>query len=882
MDPCRVASELSGVLEGDVRTDDLSRELYSTAAGMYRETPLAVVEPVSRDDVVGTVRFAAREGVPVTPRGGGTSLAGQALGPGIVLDFSVGMNRVLDVDFDEGWVEVEPGVVEAELDETLEPEGFFFPVDPSSRGFCTVGGMLSNNASGAHSLMYGDTRSNALGIECVLSDGSVARTGSLGDDLGWIVDRLRERENRVRGDTPEVPKNSSGYDLRGALQACDATPLLVGSEGTLAVFTKARLRVERVPEDSSTLLLHFDSLDRAGDAVPELLDYRPSALELMGPTFLEVVKEKRPGLRGLIPAGSEAALLLDFHGSEEEVRASTRAASRSLRSSAVRALTAEDEEERRELWRVRESGLPLMQGAYAGKRAAPLLEDVVVPPEEVPNLVVELSAILDASGLEAAIYGHVGEGNLHPRPLVDPRDPGDREKLVELAEETFEVVAELGGSISGEHGDGYLRAPYLGEVYGPLLDVFRDVKEWMDPDGVLNPGKVLEAGPAPDVREVSRGGPQVRGEEQLESCHGCGRCRSVTERPCPFFEMDGTELSSPRGMVNAARALDRGRIGREEAAKALSKCFSCRSCTVSCSSDVDPSILPGSCLHTGLRERALSSYGLLGSFGRKLGVEPGDFPMANAFMGLSTERELPSFEGPHLDGVLPREPDGGNPVALFAGCHVRYFDPGPALALREILEACGHSLYLPEQVCCGLPLYSSGQYARACRAARKNVDRLPLDVPVVSTCPGCVLSLRKDYPESLGLDHGLEIYTAFELLATLDDRGDFVGPAGEAEGQFVLHEPCHSHALGPGSVKTFLERVTDLVGVEDGCCGMGGAFGFRSESYPVAMEIGGPLFESIEESGGTAVTECPGCELQLGHALGEAVHPLEVLAEGYG
>ncbi|MBS1263921.1 MAG: D-lactate dehydrogenase (acceptor) [Methanonatronarchaeales archaeon] len=885
MEPREVAAELSELVEGRVRADDVTRELYSTAACIYRERPLVVVEPMDLGDVVETVRFASRSGVPITARGAGSSLAGQALGPGVVMDLSVNMDSVLDVDEDEMWVEVEPGVVLSDLNSVLEERGLFFPPDPSSADFCTLGGMLANNSSGAHSLRYGDTRDYTLGLEVVLADDSVACTGELGDDLDDRVSGvLSGREELVEEWTPDVSKNCSGYCLEELLETGDPTSVFVGSEGTLGVFTRARLRVERVPDARSTVLLHFSSLGDAGEAVPRLLGYAPSAVEIMDSTFISLVREKRPDVGEMIPVEADTSLLVEFDGGGREVEESMEAALRATVDLALDSYAALDDSRRGDLWRVRTAGLPLLYGREGDRRVTPFIEDVVVPPGSLPTYVERLGAILDRHGVEFVVYGHAGEGNVHARPLLDLDDAGDRERMRAIADEVFDLVVELGGTISGEHGDGYLRTGFLEKQYGPLADVFRDLKDALDPSSVLNPGKIV----GPDrmtegLRPFAVEGlePPVAGS--VEGCHGCGMCRGVSGgRTCPVFRLRGVEEASPRARANVARGLAEGTVSEDEAARVFSACLGCRSCHEECYTGVDAGEV--SMLHRepDLRGAVFGTYGVLGRLGRTLPIEPPEPPaFAKALLGVTRSRQLPAFEGPSLGEALPAEPAGDRPIALFAGCHVAYYDPGPALALAEVLERCGYTAYLPKQACCGMPMLAAGQRVRAESVAERNVESLPEDVPVVSTCPGCVVALRMDYPGVMGVEHDLRLYEAFEFLDELRGRDEFVEPNGTVEGAFALHEPCHSRVLGGSGCRDFLAPVAGLAEIEDGCCGMGGSFGFTSEGYGDSVEIGRDLFGELDASGATPVTECPSCEIQLGHALGEAKHPLEVLREAY-
>jgi len=763
--------------------------------------------------------------------------------------------------------------------------------------------MLANNSSGAHSVKYGDTRRHTLGLEVVTADGSVARTGELGDDLiEELLDAVEGREDLMEEHFPDVSKNSSGYHLPSLVETGDATGALVGSEGTLGVFTKARLNLEPVPSDRVAALLHFASLDDAGEAVPKLLSHGPSAVELVDATFIELVRDEKSGAGAAFPPDTEASLLVEFDGGDAEAIASE--ALNSVSHLYTDRSSATDKEEREELWRVRTAGLPLLYNLEEGRRVTPFVEDVVVPPKHLLRYVKDLRSILERHGVDAAIYGHAGEGNIHTRPFLDLEDPGDREKMRSIADEVFELVAELGGTISGEHGDGYLRTGHLETVYGPLTQVFRDVKEALDPAGVMNPGKVVGPDRMTENLRAFTVKPSDAAAQAAEACHGCGACRSRTGRTCPYFHAEGKEAATPRAKANLARAVARDELDREMAADYAGLCYGCRSCRVECLTSVDGAAVSALTREPSSLDRLLSSYGLLGKIGSKLPLQrlPVPGPVKD-LLGIARNRELPRFEGNLSVGTPMRldsggevtlydvsgkvrsyDPGGGgeeDAVQLLPGCHAAHYDHGPAEALEKVLERCGYEVLRPETVCCGIPMLATGQRRRAKSFAEKNLGNLSPDLPVISTCPSCVLALREDYPGLLGLEHDLEVYEAFELLEKLREEARFVEPEGDVEGGYAHHEPCHSRLLDGSCAENFLESRTELVEVPDTCCGMGGTHGFRAESYDDSLETGSPIFRAAEDEGAVMATECPSCQLQFRHVLGDAVHPLELLAETY-
>ncbi|HLQ67739.1 MAG TPA: anaerobic glycerol-3-phosphate dehydrogenase subunit C [Candidatus Limnocylindrales bacterium] len=626
MDPPQrhIERDLSPRIAGEVRTDPITLALFSTAACIFRRKPLAVVAPKSTADVAAVLAYAAEHVIPVTPRGGGSSLAGAALGAGIILDFSAHMHRVLDVDPGRRRVRMEPGVIHTRVQKAVAPYGLRLGPDPSSGDFCTIGGTIGTNAAGAHTLRHGATKDHLLAMTVVLHDGTVVR---LGDDAGgadppatWaraeaqVTKILRAGAPRFLPERPRANKNSCGYDLWGAWSPGDQVSsieprfdplrLLCGSEGTLGVVTEAVMRLVPKPAATSVALLYFASWHEAVDAVLEARRAGASAIEAMDHTVLAFVRSDRPDLRDLIPERFEAGILVEFEGAtEEETRTGLSAIEEWVAARPGKVLDfrpARDQAERAALWAVRRAALPLVYRASPIEKPMNFIDDTAVPVEALGEYIGGLRSVFARHRTRYVIFGHAGNGNVHVVPLLDPHEGTFVSRMAAMAEEAFELTWRLKGTITGEHGDGVLRAPYLRRQYPESYEVMAAVKRALDPAGILNPGAVISGAatfPGDSLRYTNEyvatgtvfDEPDYRA--MIEHCHGCGTCRDY----CPVGSTTLLEPHSARAksslLMEVIRGeLDTGMLTEKPFKEVMDSCFNCKLCLSECPSQVD---IPG-------------------------------------------------------------------------------------------------------------------------------------------------------------------------------------------------------------------------------------------------------------------------------------------------
>jgi len=602
-------------IDGDVRFDTYTRQLYATDASAYEQTPIGVVFPMSTDDVAAVVSYCADREIPVLPRGGGTSLAGQAVNEAVVLDFTRHMDDIVSIDSTDQRARVQSGVVLEELNDALAADGLKFAPDPAAGNRSVVGGAIGNNSTGAHSLVYGKTDAYVEECEVVLADGTIATLGDIAvDDLreqadpdGDLLERVSdevvrvidEEADEVRERFPDLKRNVSGYNLDMLVEEAETgtvnlARLLAGSEGTLAVITEAEVSLEPVPETKAVSLLFYESVLNAVTDVQYVLEHDPAAVELIDDVLIGLARETAEfeEIAALVPDGAQAALLVEFYAEDDEHGREQTAgllADRVPESDsevappadrpavdetlAFEGLEAHEEAEREQFWKLRKAGLPILLSRTSDEKHISFIEDCAIPPEHLPEFVEQFQSLLVENDRDddAAFYAHAGPGVLHVRPLVNTKAARDREDMVEIADAVTDMVVEFGGSVSGEHGDGRARTQWNRKLYGEeLWKTFRDLKTAFDPEWLLNPGNVCgdhdmtenlryddayeyDAGFEPSLNWDNENGMQG----MVELCHGCGGCRGGQETTggvmCPTYRAAEEEITATRGRANLLR-----------------------------------------------------------------------------------------------------------------------------------------------------------------------------------------------------------------------------------------------------------------------------------------------------------------------------------------
>ena len=628
--------DLRKAVRGEVRFDAYSRILYSTDASIYQIEPIGVVIPRDREDVLAAMEVARQHRVPILPRGGGTSLAGQAIGRAIIVDFSKYMNRVLNVNAEELRARVEPGVVLEELNQQLQPHGLFFPPDPATANRCNIGGMIGNNACGARSIVYGRTSDSLQSLHLLLASGEqfVARSltsdelaaklqGSSHESLVYreLLRLVEQNREEIHRRFPKILRREGGYNLDALLSRdpINLIPLLAGSEGTLAVVLEAELVLTPRPRAAVLLVAHFRELIEALEATQVILETGPSAVELLDKMILDLTRGTQEYRRRMtfIEGDPEAVLVVEYSGDRRaELIARLDQAEEKLRRAGLGYAfrKAIEPEAQANVWKVRKAGQGLLLGMVGDRKPATFVEDTAVAPEKLPAYIARFRQIVREHHTEAAFYAHASVGCLHVRPLIDLKQPTEVQKMQAIAEAVSDLVLEFGGALSGEHGDGLARGPFNLKMFGPqLYEAFRQVKRAFDPHGLLNPGKIVDT---PSPTENLRLRPRPGGEQAIqigkrslstrldfsrqggfvraiEMCSGVGACRKQTEGTmCPSYMVTHEEEHSTRGRAVLLQAAISGRLPQDELTsprmfQALDLCVECKGCKGECPANVD-------------------------------------------------------------------------------------------------------------------------------------------------------------------------------------------------------------------------------------------------------------------------------------------------------
>lgn len=878
---------------------------YSSDASIYSLTPREVISVRSPNDISEALRRAEKCGSSVTARGGGTGLSGGAVGNGLILDFS-NFHSILDIDPVAKTVVTQVGIIYDELNLALKKFRLFFPPDPSSGDSCQIGGMLANNSSGPRSVKYGLTSDFVEEMEIVLPDSRIVRllpmrlnTPELSAFLAAhyefkeILDLLQRNSTLIKDRWPRLKKNSAGYNLYQVVRdlhkgVYNIPALLVGSEGTLALFLSCKLRLLEIPAERLTARLYFKSLFDAGSAVEPILSLHPSGLEIVDGSTLDLIGREKFG----IPNSAAAMLLVEF---DEHIETSRRAfeqlAGRFALSSPLE--FAEDFVSSAALWRARKAIVPTLYRHHPQKRPLPLVEDVSLPPEQIPSFIKYLTDLFESHNLTYGVFGHIGDGNLHIRPLFDLNDKSDMELATGIYDRIYDKVISLGGSSTAEHADGRLRAPLVRKIYGEeIYRIFCRIKQLLDPKGILTPGVILSDTPFTAFIDY----------DKIKSyCAACGKCNGY----CPAYDYFRREDFSPRGWL---RMINQSGDERRNLSRYLQFCLNCKNCATVCPAGVDisaeiikfRSIKPSFVSRTAVR---FTDTEPLFNFSLKLGK------VAEPLLGTKTGKKLTAILGRRKFGFdssvrfpslakrtlrqrFPERISGEGDVALFHGCADNFLASKVGDAIFRVFDRLGIKVSLPPQKCCGLPQEIYGHRANLIEKAKYNIDRLEPFKAVITGCASCLLKL-KEYHHYFDKESSYR-GRAENLAAKCFDISQYLNRANIDLSQFnsgrkltvTYHHPCHLRAAGLHNEPERLISKLDNVEIHhplyaDRCCSQAGSYGFIHFQEAKAM------FQKKKEEYASIpaeylMTSCPACQMKVRAEMGnkfKVVHPVEILAE---
>jgi FAD/FMN-containing dehydrogenase/Fe-S oxidoreductase len=948
---------LQSRLEGEVRFDKVTRALYSTDASVYQIEPIGVAVVKSRADVIQTVNTCREFGCSMTMRGGGTSQAGQAIGAGLQVDTSKYFNRLLEVNAAERWARIEPGIVLDELNAALRPHGLRFAPDISTANRATVGGMMANNSSGARSVLYGKTIDHVLAQDVVLSDGSEAHFAPMqGAEVDAICARgtlestcyrevlrlARDHASEIASRYPRVLRRVGGYNLDAFIdptRPIDMTKLIVGSEGTLAAILEARVNLVPLPAAKAVMAIQFADLLESLEATPAILEHHPSAVEVMDRFILDNTKQN-PALerlrRTFIDGEPGALLCVEFYADRaEDLPPRLDALEHDLRARRLgyRYYRAIDLAAQARIWSLREAALGLSMAMKDDAKSLSFVEDTAVAPERLRDYIDRFLGIVARHGTTAGVYAHASVGCLHVRPVVNLKTEAGLRTFEAIASDISDLVLEFGGALSGEHGDGLIRSPFMEKMFGPVLyRAFQDVKRTFDPYAIFNPGKIVGA---PPLTSNLRYGPTYQTRRPttyfdyseygglsgaVEMCSGLGVCRKKLDGTmCPSYMATREEKHSTRGRANTLRLAMAGRLGEaglgdEGVREVLDLCLECRACKAECPVGVDVARFKSEFLAdywsrhgTPLRARFLGGIHGVSRWASRFAPlstwmaqsAPGRW-MAEALLGIDSRRTPPAwvsrtFRQGFDANVVSGSSRTNAPVRLFVDTFTNYYNPQVGMAGARVLRAAGLQVGLAPNGCCGRPMISQGLLAQARAAAQFNTDTLyPLaqsGARFVFFEPSCLSAMREDVPSLLRGEAqqraaavAAQSMLFEDLLEQHLDRHPSAVSFAPRPGTIVLHGHCHQKAMGLlPPAKALLSRIpqASVVDLDAGCCGMAGSFGYATEHFDVSRAIGErrllPAARRLEPAD-VLVAAGVSCRHQIADfTSARAMHPAELL-----
>lgn len=940
-------------VRGNVSFDRVTLGIYATDASIYQIEPVAVVAPLDELDVREAVLVAAEYGVPLLPRGGGTSLGGQTVCAALVLDFSRYMHQVIEVNVEERWARVQPGVVRSELNMQLAQHRLQFAPDPATSTRANFGGMIGNNSSGTRSILYGKTVDHVIDARVLLTDGTVLELGELspeqyrdrcglatreGEILRGVRKLIEENRDEIEERYPKVMRRVMGYNLDEFTHTdrWNLAKLYCGSEGTLGTMLEARVKLEPLPNATTVCALQYADLLEAIRCVEKILPHGPSAVEILDRTVLRMARENLSiaPYADFIEGDPAAILIVEFYGDTPD-HAATKAAGMIAdikgQGFGYAHPSFNDASGKEKIWKVRENGLGLMLGIKGDRKPTPFIEDAAVPVHVLAEYIDRVLKIIEEAGAPVAMYAHASVGLIHVRPILDLRHQDDIDRLNLISRRAFELVKEYGGSWCGEHGDGLVRSPYMEAFYGPkIYSAFKEVKRLFDPHNLMNPGKIVDAGPIDQnlrygtAYEVKPFDAVYKYREDgsfhaaVEMCTGVGACRkSLVGTMCPSYMATRDEEHSTRGRANALRLSMSGQLGpdgmsSERVYEVLDLCLSCKGCKSECPSNVDVAKMKGEFLQIyhdrhglSMRDRLIGGSADLAAWSSGWKAPIANWVQSSPFFktliedktGFDRRRSLPRYvREPFYKSFAKRangKPGTEKRVVLFDDTYINYYEPHIGLSAVELLESCGYEVILARAGCCQRPKISHGLLRDAKKAGEKtlrNLDRyLEQGLQVVVVEPSCASALTDDLPDLVDdarLAERIEqnVFMIDVFLERELQAGRINCEFESTAEKILIHGHCHQKSLyGTRSMKSVLGSIPGVTvqEVDSGCCGMAGSFGYEKEHYDISLKIGEDrLFPAVRtRAEGTAVVACGfSCRHQIADGTGtKAVHWVETV-----
>ena len=963
-------TELKNAIEGDLLTDELSRIIYATDASVYKESPIAVALPRHTQDVIEIVKFAAKNHLSLIPRAGGTSLSGQCVGNGIVVDVSKYMTDIISVDAVNKLVTVQPGVIRDDLNRFLLKDNLFFPPITSTSNRANVGGMVGNNSCGQNSIVYGDTRQYAIRIEGILSDGSEVVFENIAQDAfqsklklqsleGELYRQIHEQlsldsiQENIRREFPKesVSRRNTGYALDEMIKCKPFTSegenfnfckLICGSEGTLAFITEITFALKPLsPSFPAIAILQFGSIRECLESVTDVMELSPFTCEMMDKPILDCTKGNaiyNASRQKFIEGDPVGVLMVEFRAmdSKQAHSLAQRCIDHAKSKDKGYSYSIVEGEETKEVWKLRKAGLGLLANLPGDPKAVACIEDTAVSTEDLADYIQEFDGLMKAFDQEVIHYAHAGAGELHLRPILDLKKKEDRKDFYDISLASAQLVKKYQGSLSGEHGDGRVRAPFIELMVGKEnYSLFKSIKYTWDPKNIFNPNKIIDAKPMTDdlryeedqytpaidtLMDFSDTGGILR---LAEKCNGSGDCRKKAESGgvmCPSYHATLDEKNTTRARANTLRTLltenkEPSAFDHEELKEVMDLCLSCKGCTSECPSNVDMTNLKAEFTFQyqkkngiPLRSRAFAYINSLNAIGSII-PSVANFILGNnlsgsglkKILGVAPNRSLPTIQKISLRKwyrkyYKPSKITKKKTIYLFCDEFTNYNDTHIGIKTIQLFSGLGYKVNLVNHDESGRAAFSKGLLEKAKKHAEKNVNVFsPIvneDNVLIGIEPSAILGFRDEYPKIVSPElvekskvlaknvFLIEEFIAQEIRTFSIATNDF----DSEKRNLVVHAHCHQKALSNTSdvftALSIAEGHTVTI-LDTGCCGMAGSFGYEKEHYKVSMDVGElVLFPKVREASNDAVIVASGtsCRHQIMDGTKrEGIHPVEVL-----
>lgn len=940
--------DLRNKIRGDIHFDEITRKIYSVDASIYEIEPMGVVIPQTVHDLHTTIALAYKYDVPVIARGAATGITGSCLGKGLIVDTSKYLKQILEINYQEEYAICEPGVIQDQLNDALAEKGYRLGPDTSTGNRATIGGMVANNSAGARSLRYGKMVDHVDSLDIILSGGQEINfhpcdekqwneknsLHSREGDIYRTIDHIRtEYRDEIELRYPKIPRRVSGYNLDELLQPwpLNISKLLVGSEGSLGVVSKIKVKIAKKSKFSGVCVVHYVDQKAAFNSVIEMLRFNPMAIEMIDKHIIAMgrISPTMKTRLGWLSGEPEAVFVAEFDGeTSDELLQKLENFSSQMKKNGIgyAHVILTKKEDIDNVWAVRKAGLELLLSKRSYSRAIAFVEDVSVAPDRLASFMEDFTRYLKSIGKDAGIYGHVGSGCMHIRPYIDLRQPQELKIMSQIVEYTANLLLEHGGALSGEHGDGMIRSWLNRKMFGEkIYKAFLILKKAFDPENLMNPGKIvngqgllenLRLDPSrkqnviPTFLDFSAEGGF---ELSADLCNGNGLCRKPDNVMCPSFQVTGEEYDSTRARAQTLRSVVNGRLpldalASQEVLDVLDLCIECKGCKRECPSHVDMAKMKAEVL---FRHQEKHGY----SIRNRLFAHIGDFyswvsPIASVanflmnnnlskkMIGVTTERPLPLITSETFSSWFNQytQPKLTPQVVLFNDTYNEFQCPEIGKAAVEVLNKLGFSVISPPWQCCGRPMISKGLLRQARNKSELLIKTLlpfaKKGIPIVGLEPSCILTFRDEFLSLVGHKNSdaqlisKHTKTIDEFFNELIKQKKWNLPFKKTITSVKLHGHCHQKALV--GTKPTIDVLQALPGIKvteipSGCCGMAGSFGYEKEHYDFSMEIGNlKLFPAIENTSPETLIVADGisCRSQIAHGTQrQSYHLVELVKE---